>query len=30
VIAKTLERSDESVEDLEQYYGPSYADKLYG
>jgi uncharacterized protein len=30
VIAKTLERSDESLEDLEQYYGPSYAEKLYG
>jgi predicted pyridoxine 5'-phosphate oxidase superfamily flavin-nucleotide-binding protein len=28
-IARTLERPDESLETLEQYYGPSYADGLY-
>ncbi|HVV10332.1 pyridoxamine 5'-phosphate oxidase family protein [Amycolatopsis sp.] len=30
VIAKTLERPDDSLEELERYYGPAYADKLYG
>ncbi len=30
VIARTLERPDETLEALEEYYGPSYADKLYG
>lgn len=29
VIARTLERPDASVEELEAYYGPSYADGLY-
>jgi PPOX class probable FMN-dependent enzyme len=29
-IAHDLERSDESLEDLEQYYGPAYAQRLYG
>jgi PPOX class probable FMN-dependent enzyme len=28
-IAQALERPEESLEALEQYYGPSYADKLY-
>lgn len=30
VIAQTLERQDESLEELETYYGPAYAEKLYG
>ena len=30
VIAKTLERPDDSLEELTAYYGPAYADKLYG
>ena len=30
VIARTLERPDASLEELEAYYGPSYAAKLYG
>ncbi|MFJ9841281.1 pyridoxamine 5'-phosphate oxidase family protein [Kitasatospora sp. NPDC101155] len=29
-IAKSLERPDEALEDLEQYYGPRYGDRLYG
>lgn len=29
-IAKTLERRDQQLCDLEQYYGPSYAKRLYG
>jgi len=29
VIAKTLERPDEELADIEQHYGPSYAEKLY-
>jgi uncharacterized protein len=29
LIARTLERPDDSLEDLEQYYGPSYAERLY-
>lgn len=29
VIAQTLERPDETLEDLERYYGPSYAAGLY-
>lgn len=29
-IAKTLERPEESLEDLAEYYGPAYARKLYG
>ena len=28
-IARTLERPDTSLEELEQYYGPAYADRLY-
>ena len=30
VIAQALERPDESLETLTSYYGPSYAEKLYG
>jgi PPOX class probable FMN-dependent enzyme len=30
VIAKTLEPSDMSLEELGAYYGPAYAEKLYG
>jgi hypothetical protein len=30
VIARTLERPDDSIEELERYYGPAYAEKLYG
>ncbi|WP_370944324.1 pyridoxamine 5'-phosphate oxidase family protein [Amycolatopsis sp. cg5] len=30
VIAKTLERKEDSLEELEAYYGPGYAEKLYG
>jgi PPOX class probable FMN-dependent enzyme len=29
VIARTLERPDADPEELERYYGPSYADNLY-
>ena len=29
-IAKTVERPDETLEELQHYYGPRYADKLYG
>ncbi|MDH6110872.1 PPOX class probable FMN-dependent enzyme [Kitasatospora sp. MAP12-15] len=29
-IAKSLERSDEELADLEVYYGPQYGDRLYG
>lgn len=29
VIAQTLERPEADIEELERYYGPSYADKLY-
>ncbi len=29
-ITKSLERPDESLEDLECYYGPAYAERLYG
>jgi hypothetical protein len=29
-IAHAIERPDESIETLEAYYGPSYADRLYG
>lgn len=29
-IAKAFERPDEPIEALEAYYGPAYADKLYG
>jgi uncharacterized protein len=28
-IAQKLERPEDSIETLEQYYGPTYADKLY-
>lgn len=28
-IAKTLERPDDSLEELERYYGPSYGDGMY-
>ena len=30
VIARTLERPDDSLEVLEEYYGPSYAERIYG
>ena len=30
VIAKTLDRPEDSLEYLERYYGPEYAAKLYG
>jgi PPOX class probable FMN-dependent enzyme len=30
VIAQTLERPHEAIEDLDEYYGPSYAEKIYG
>jgi PPOX class probable FMN-dependent enzyme len=30
VIAKTLEANESSLEELTAYYGPSYAEKLYG
>jgi PPOX class probable FMN-dependent enzyme len=30
VIAKALERPDDSLAELEEYYGPAYAAKLYG
>ena len=30
VIAQTLERPNESIEELDAYYGPSYAEKIYG
>lgn len=29
-VSKALERKDEPIEELERYYGPSYADHLYG
>ncbi|WP_171165446.1 pyridoxamine 5'-phosphate oxidase family protein [Streptomyces sp. I05A-00742] len=29
-IAKALERPEDSMEELERYYGPRYADHLYG
>jgi PPOX class probable FMN-dependent enzyme len=29
VIAHTLEAAEQSVEELEEYYGPTYAEKLY-
>jgi PPOX class probable FMN-dependent enzyme len=29
-IAKALERPDDDVAELERYYGPSYADTMYG
>lgn len=29
-IAKALERTEETLEDLERYYGAGYADNLYG
>ncbi len=28
-IAKSLERPDDSLEELQAYYGPQYAEKLY-
>jgi uncharacterized protein len=30
VIAHAVERQDESLADIERYYGPGYASKLYG
>lgn len=29
-IAKALERPDEDLADLERYYGPAYAERIYG
>jgi PPOX class probable FMN-dependent enzyme len=29
VIARTLERPDQSLEELEEYYGPAFAERLY-
>ncbi|MDJ0345469.1 pyridoxamine 5'-phosphate oxidase family protein [Streptomyces sp. H10-C2] len=29
-ISKSLERKDESLEELEVYYGPRYGDRIYG
>jgi predicted pyridoxine 5'-phosphate oxidase superfamily flavin-nucleotide-binding protein len=29
-IAKAVERPDDSLEELEEYYGPRYADTIYG
>jgi hypothetical protein len=29
VIARTLERPDADPDELERYYGPSYAENLY-
>ncbi|MDR7302787.1 hypothetical protein JOF55_002968 [Haloactinomyces albus] len=29
-IAKALDRPDDSLEELERYYGPEYANHLYG
>ena len=29
-IAHAIERSDESIETLEEYYGPSYGERIYG
>jgi PPOX class probable FMN-dependent enzyme len=30
VIAQSLERPGDSLDELEEYYGPSYAEKIYG
>ena len=30
VISQTLERPGDSLEELDEYYGPSYADRIYG
>ncbi|WP_125777786.1 MSMEG_1061 family FMN-dependent PPOX-type flavoprotein [Antribacter gilvus] len=30
VISKSLERPDDALETLDDYYGPSYAEKIYG
>ena len=30
VIARALERPDDSLESLDEYYGPSYAQRIYG
>lgn len=30
VISQALERPDDSLEQLDEYYGPKYADKIYG
>ena len=30
VIAKTLERPEDSLAELSAYYGPTYAERLYG
>jgi hypothetical protein len=30
VIAKAVERQGDPLETLEQYYGPAYADRIYG
>jgi PPOX class probable FMN-dependent enzyme len=30
VISQTLERKDQTLAEVEEYYGPAYADKIYG
>ena len=30
VIARAIERPDDSLDDLDEYYGPSYAERIYG
>ncbi|QAY72779.1 pyridoxamine 5'-phosphate oxidase family protein [Agromyces protaetiae] len=30
VIAKAVERPDDALEEIEAYYGPSYAERIYG
>jgi hypothetical protein len=30
VIAKAVERRGDSLEVLDEYYGPSYRDRIYG
>jgi PPOX class probable FMN-dependent enzyme len=30
IIARTLERPDDALEELDAYYGPTYADRIYG
>ncbi|GAA1872147.1 MSMEG_1061 family FMN-dependent PPOX-type flavoprotein [Myceligenerans crystallogenes] len=30
VISKTLEKKDKTIEELDEYYGPKYAESIYG
>ena len=30
VISHTLERQDQTLEEVEEHYGPKYAEKIYG